>query len=63
MEKKQKNHGFGTNCAFGRGRKMMGFERTVDLKLKDYIGKRQKNYGVGTKCVFGRRGKTSGIRQ
>ena len=42
---------------------MMGFGRTVDLKLKDYIGKRQKNYGVGTKCVFGRRGKMMGFGQ
>ena len=31
--KKQKNHGVGTNCAFGKGRKMMGFGRTVDLKI------------------------------
>ena len=31
--KKQKNHGVGMNCVFGRRRKMMGFGRTVDLKL------------------------------
>ena len=26
MEKKQKNHGFGMNCVFGRRRKMMGLD-------------------------------------
>ena len=31
--KKQKNHGVETNCVFGRRRKMMGFGRTVDLKI------------------------------
>ena len=35
--KRQKNHGVGTNCVFGKRRKMMGFGRTVDLKLKEII--------------------------
>ena len=31
--KRQKNHGVETNCVFGRRRKLMGFGRTVDLKI------------------------------
>ena len=29
----QKNHGLRANCVFGKRRKLIGFGRTVDLKL------------------------------
>ena len=32
--KRQKNHGVGTNCVFGRRKKMMGFGQTMDMKLE-----------------------------
>ena len=37
IRKRQKNHGVGMNCVFERRRKMIGFGRTVDLKLVEIM--------------------------